>query len=93
MAKVKYAAEPDPTGNRLIDQAFALAEEYEGMLKTRAGIRDSLRALRIAGVLSKDQAETVDELFPARERKKKDDDAAAPAAQDQPAAAAAAAVG
>ena len=68
----KFAKEPDPTLTRLIDEGHKIQEEYSDLLERREAVRDSSRALVAAGIATKEQAATVEEMFPKRTRKPKD---------------------
>lgn len=53
----------------LFDDAFAIREEYTGMLERRDANRSELRNARKANRLSDDQLEMLEELYPTRLRK------------------------
>lgn len=68
------AAEQQNSGDiveRLFDQAYAINEQQEEVNKQREGVRSSLRSLRAAGVLTPEQAEEVEQLYPTVTRKRK----------------------
>lgn len=52
----------------LFDEGYAVQEEYSDLLTRRAGIRDSLRNLAKAGMLSEAQLADLEELYPERKR-------------------------
>lgn len=58
----------------LFNRAYALSEAKSVVLEMRVSVRESLRHLNVAGVLSDDQAAELATLFPPRERKGSDDD-------------------
>lgn len=62
----------------LFERAYALTEAKEVVQDTRAAVRDSLRNLATAGLLSDEQRGELAELFPPRERKGKDEQATEP---------------
>ena len=63
----------DDVVSKLFDEAYALAETYENYLTRRKAVRESLRNLATAGVLTDEQIAEVDELFPERTRKAADE--------------------
>jgi hypothetical protein len=65
----RFAEEADPTAERLINEAFSVNEEYRDILERKGAIRDSLRALAKSGVVSKEQASEIEDLFPPRQKK------------------------
>lgn len=52
----------------LFDRAYEVKEDQENLNKRRGAVRDSLRGLRDAGVLSEEQSQEIDELFPPKRR-------------------------
>lgn len=52
----------------LFNRAYALAETKSVVLEMRVAVRESLRNLNIAGVLSDEQAFELQTLFPPRQR-------------------------
>lgn len=68
------SGEGDSIVEKLFAQAYEINEEQAALNDRRNGTRDSLRSLRKSGVLSKDQADEVEELYPTVERKRKTGD-------------------
>ena len=58
----------------LFNRAYALREVKTVVLEMRVAVRESLRNLETAGVLSDAHSLELFELFPPRERKGKDDE-------------------
>lgn len=58
----------------LFDRAYAVEEAKEKVFEIRNGIRESLRNLATAGMLSEEQRAELSEVYPPRERKSKDED-------------------
>jgi len=53
----------------LIDKGHELQETYDGLLQQRAANRRSLKDLDVQGLLTDEEAQAVEELYPQRERK------------------------
>ena len=51
---------------RLIDKAYELQEQYQGLLEIRQANRNSLRDLTKQGMLSSEQVTEVNEIYPER---------------------------
>ena len=58
----------------LFNRAYALREAKAVVLEMRVAVRESLRNLNVAGVLTDEQAAELSELVPPRERKSGDDE-------------------
>jgi hypothetical protein len=58
----------------LFDAAYKINQEQEGLNERRNGVRNSLRSLKSAGVLSAEQVKEVDELYPVITRTRKNGD-------------------
>lgn len=52
----------------LFDKGHELQEEYAALLQERSGVRDSLRNLAKAGMLTEPQLADLEELYPERKR-------------------------
>lgn len=60
--------------DNLFDDAYAIREEYTGMLERRDANRSELRNARKAGRLNPEQLEMLEELYPTRLRKDAEED-------------------
>lgn len=54
----------------LFEVAYALREEREGTLEKMRANREVLRNLNISGMLSKERAEELEEIYPVRTRER-----------------------
>lgn len=58
----------------LLDKAYALREAKDILFAQRVAVRESLRNLDTAGILTDEQSAELSELFPPRARGEKDED-------------------
>lgn len=60
--------------DELFDAAYKVNQEQEQLNDRRNGVRNSLRSLKSAGVLTAEQVKEVDELYPVITRTRKNGD-------------------
>jgi hypothetical protein len=58
----------------LLDKAYSLREAKDVLFSQRVAVRESLRNLDTAGILSAEQSAELTELFPPRQRGTADED-------------------